>query len=550
MKRKIKTIIVEDENRIRRGIERLVTSCGEEWEIIGSFTNGQEAFDNCQSSKMAFDLLITDVRMPLMDGLTLIKEMKKVTSFESIVISGFEDFQYLQAALREGVTDYLMKPIDREEYRIRLKTIQKKIENIRAQQLLMEEVEENNWRLIHAKQLHKLSSAIWQKDTDLSMLDWVREFPEGQYSLSYINIDHFLTKKRGYEKSEWDTWTFAVENITNEWVEQFFKSEDVKHWLWRGDNTSFWFLLYHPLGKSAVDLTTVNYQCMKELQIKISLYTPFTVSIAVSTIFDDLSLLQSKRDELIDAIQFRLIYGGNQVYQFPLMNTVSSEKKLKQEVKYLEFAVNKYLKTLTGYNFSLARKHLNDFFEELKKLANPETINYGIGQLAVQTTYLLITKGYNFKKEPWMKKIMDLTKKAADLEELEYEVKIWMDEVIDILNSIQKIQNEQSNHIDFAKRWIRNNLDQSITIEKISRQVYMNPTYFSEYFKNQTGETVLDYLTRVRIEKAKELLVTTNYKIYDISQMVGYTDTKYFSKLFKKYYGEVPSKYKSSNFLL
>jgi two-component system response regulator YesN len=99
MKRKIKTIIVEDENRIRRGIERLVTSCGEEWEIIGSFTNGQEAFDNCQSSKMAFDLLITDVRMPVMDGLTLIKEMKKVTSFESIVISGFEDFEYLQAAL-------------------------------------------------------------------------------------------------------------------------------------------------------------------------------------------------------------------------------------------------------------------------------------------------------------------------------------------------------------------------------------------------------------------------------------------------------------------
>jgi two-component system response regulator YesN len=72
----------------------------------------------------------------------------------------------------------------------------------------------------------------------------------------------------------------------------------------------------------------------------------------------------------------------------------------------------------------------------------------------------------------------------------------------------------------------------------------MNPTYFCEFFKNQTGETVLDYVTRIRIEKARELLLKTDLKIYDISIKVGYTDTKYFSKLFKKHYGEVPSKFK------
>lgn len=550
MKRTIKTIVVEDENRIRRGIERLVTSCGDEWEVIGSYTNGQEAFDTLTSSNLVFDLLITDIKMPLMDGLTLIKEMKKVASFESIVISGFEDFHYLQDALREGVTDYLIKPIDREEYRNRLKIIQKKIERNYTEQLELGEIKENTGKLMYTQQLYKLSNAIWQKDMDLSMLDWVRDFPKGEYVLSYINMDHFLTKMRGFEKGEGDTWIFAVENITNEWTEQFLKVEKVKYWLWKGDHSSFWFLVYHPLEKEGVDLASVNYQCIKDLQTKISLYTPFTMSVAVSTIFDDLSLLQSKRDELISAIQFRLIYGGNQIYQFPLMTSTLARKKDKQEGKQLEFTVNKYVMTLTGYNFIQARKHLRGFFEELKELETPEAINYGIGQLAVQTTHLLMVKGYNFQKDPWMKKIMDLTKKAADLKELEYEVTAWMDEVIDILTIIQKSQNEQSNHIDSAKRWIIKNLDQSITIEKIAKQVYMNSTYFSEYFKTQTGETVLDYVTRVRIEKAKELLVTTDFKIYDISHMVGYNDTKYFSKLFKKYYGEVPSKYKASNFHL
>lgn len=66
----------------------------------------------------------------------------------------------------------------------------------------------------------------------------------------------------------------------------------------------------------------------------------------------------------------------------------------------------------------------------------------------------------------------------------------------------------------------------------------MNPTYFCEYFKNQTGETVLDFVTKARIEKAKELLLSTDFKIYDISQQVGYNDTKYFSKLFRKYFGK------------
>ncbi|MFJ7745781.1 response regulator [Peribacillus sp. NPDC097295] len=547
MKRKIKTIIVEDENRIRRGIERLVTSCGDEWEVIGSYTNGREALETISSLNIAFDLLITDIKMPLMDGLTLIKEMKKLLSFESIVISGFEDFHYLQAALREGVTDYLIKPIDREEYRKRLKVIQKKIESNDKQRLQLGEIKENTEKLIHAEQLYKLNNAFWQKDTDLSMLDWVRDFPGGDYILSYLNIDHFLTKTRGFEKGEGDTWIFAVENITNEWAEQIFKEENIKHWLWRGNHSSFWFLVNHPLEKTKDNLAVLNHQCIKELQTKISLYTPFTMSVAMSTIFDDLSLLQSKRDELISAIQLRLIYGGNQIYQFPLMTSRVSGKREKPEGKHLEFTVNKYIKTLTGYNFSEARKHLGVFFEELKKLETPEAINYGIGQLAVQITHLLMIKGYNFQKDSWMKQIMDLTQKAADLKELEYEVTNWMNEVMGILSIIQKKQNEQSNQIDAAKSWINKNLDQSITIEKIAKQVYMNSTYFSEYFKNQTGETVLDYVTRVRIEKAEELLVTTNFKIYDISHMVGYNDTKYFSKLFKKYYGEVPSKYKSSN---
>jgi len=95
--------------------------------------------------------------------------------------------------------------------------------------------------------------------------------------------------------------------------------------------------------------------------------------------------------------------------------------------------------------------------------------------------------------------------------------------------------------IELATKWILDNLGENITIEKISSKVFMNPSYFSEYFKRKTGETVLDFVTRKRMEKAISLLQTTNIKIYEVSTLTGYTDTKYFSKLFKKYYGVLPS---------
>src|SRR5690349_3086500 len=96
MVRTIKTIIVDDEARIRRGIERIVRSCGEDWEIVGVFSNGLEAYIAVTCHQLEVDLLITDVQMPEMDGLTLIKKLKEDYSFFSIIISGYDDFKYLQ----------------------------------------------------------------------------------------------------------------------------------------------------------------------------------------------------------------------------------------------------------------------------------------------------------------------------------------------------------------------------------------------------------------------------------------------------------------------
>ena len=120
--------------------------------------------------------------------------------------------------------------------------------------------------------------------------------------------------------------------------------------------------------------------------------------------------------------------------------------------------------------------------------------------------------------------------------------------IIRMMEKIQSLMDNQPGSIQQAKEWIDANLGNNITVKKIADHVYMNPTYFCEYFKGITGVTVLDYVTKKRLEKAKELLEVPDIKIYDISASVGYHDSKYFSQLFKKWQGYSPSQYREKFF--
>lgn len=135
--------------------------------------------------------------------------------------------------------------------------------------------------------------------------------------------------------------------------------------------------------------------------------------------------------------------------------------------------------------------------------------------------------------------------RASNLHELKMCVKQLMDRVIGDIRQARESSNMKL--MEQAKSWIDDHLDQDITIKKIADQVYMNPTYFSEVFKMQTGDTVLDYLTRKRIDRAKDLLADQRLKLQDVCARIGYQDVKYFSRLFKSWTGQTPSKFRDQH---
>ncbi|SDY11102.1 two-component system, response regulator YesN [Evansella caseinilytica] len=538
---KMSVVIVDDENRIRRGIERLVRAHGDIWNISGSFGTATELISSCQQGKIQFDLLITDIRMPKIDGLTLIKELKQVAIFHSIIISGYDDFSYLQTAIREGAIDYLLKPVDRDEFAALLKKTQHLIEKKRLEEKEIMRLKQATARLTYAKQIQCLSSIVLEQEADISSLEWTKDFPKGNYRLFYVSTDNVYSENKIMACEELTTWSFAAENIMKELLAKWEREEkqQIKSWIWRGKQFSNWILVY---GYTS-DLTEKGDEtalCIKE---KIQYFTPLTVSVSISDLFCDLSLLPVIRNDLLKWMQYRFIYGGNKLFYPAVVNEMLKQRKKTDSPKAVDQAIATFIHALEKWQEEEIKRQLNLFFEKLKALKSPEEIQYFLQSFCVQVVHYLIKRFPSIDNSQFIQDSFLLSKKSTTLYDLKDILNNWVDAVVKKIKAAAD-SNQSMDQLETAKKWIEEHIGKRITIEKIARAVYMNPTYFCEQFKAETGETVLDYVTRVRLQKAKELLLTGNFKVYEVAEQVGYSDPKYFSKLYKKYYGKLPSAYK------
>ncbi|KYG35265.1 response regulator transcription factor [Alkalihalobacillus trypoxylicola] len=535
---KIRAVIIDDENRIRRGIERLIVSNGNQWDIVFSAGDGQDLVTAYDENPFEFDVLFTDMRMPIMDGLNLIKEMKSRTTFNPVVISGFDDFQYIQASIREGVIDYIMKPIDREEFHSQLEKIKHKVKAQKEEKEQEKWVNEQRNYLLYRQQLEKLKEAT-ADDTDISLLHELKEFPSGYFQLLKISIDQTVYHKRKLTEDEWKNWVLAHDNI----VLEALRSIQIKNWYWKTDGTNTWILFQSETPAESIWIDTIN-EFVKTVQEYVQYYTIFSHSIAISSTFEDLLLLTSIKSELSSWMQFRWIYGNNQLFSYE--KHPEPKSSLNGEWHKFQQIIEQVLLSLKDVNKQKLKKSMSSFKEALFLLTDPKEMEQVIRAFLLQLTHFAIQQQTLTALDSSLLELKQSEElfRTSNLNEIMFELDQRLNT---LLSDLIQLQNHRVyDQITIVKEWVRNHLGDNITIEKLARQVYMNPTYFCEYFKAQTGETALDYITRMRISHACELLLTTNLKVYEVANSVGYSDSKYFSKLFKKYYGELPSKYKTN----
>ncbi len=523
----IKVVIVDDEPRIRQGLEKLIKKFRPNWHICGVFSDGDEAFREIHEKIGAFDLIFTDVQMPVINGLELISLLKeKGYNFYSIIISGYDDFKYVQTALREGAIDYILKPIDRENFESHLQKAEELIVTDKKNKRLIEEAEEIQTKLTYEKQIQLLSDTTAVENMDVSYLDWTRDFPDGKYNLLYIGIDNAFSRNGFENKDEWKKWDVTIkESIRKSFIKE-------RNWIWKNNQYSYWVLIYN--GEEA----KIEQSCLS-LKTTIQRTTPFTASIALGQPFVDLSMLVDVKNELREAMKYRMIQGGNKLFKTESLKLLTYNK-----ITDVPPAVYKWAEQTVEamkYEEQNALTAINSFFDELKKMTSPFLLQESVRYLCIRVINQWIQDDGISELPTLLSEAFSITDEPASFSVLRQEMINW-------IMKIRKMrENYRKNTIDpivKAKEWIHSNLGENITIKRIAEHVHLNPTYFCEYFKNQTGETVLDYVTNARIQKAKQLLAATEMKIYDIAVHVGYQDAKYFSRLFKQWTGLLPSQYR------
>lgn len=539
----IKVMIVDDEPRIRRGVERLIASCGEDWEVVAALGDGVEALAYMEEHDGGVDLLITDIKMPEMDGLALIKEGRSKFGFSPLLLTGYDDFEYMQTALREGAIDYLLKPIDREQFRERMDALKDRIGQERLRRQRWSELNRKADKLKETRRKQTLASITSSEGEDLSHLGfWTDDFPRGLYALLYISLDAMPVKTRAYTDNDWKAYYYALDNIIEEIVSGGTEhsgaagyAAEAKGWSWHGRSSDFWVLLWQPAAGGGEELERQTQETADAIRTAVRSYTPFTVSVAYGGLVEDLYLLPDAKQEALSLIPYRLVQGGNRTFT-PALGLGHFSGKLDAELKLLE-----QLKQAIGQNKeeeALARS--KELFALLEKLDSPAAI-----QKTVQNAVVLLhSVGLESCGRACfsVEEALAAVKRANHLQELRTE----LNGLIHVsLRQIREMREQSSAlPVEQAKSFIEDHLGGDLTIRQIAEQIYMNPNYFCQYFKQQTGETVLDYITRRRMEMAARLLRDPSIKLQELSERVGYMNSKYFGRLFKQWSGDSPSKYR------
>lgn len=533
-----KVMIIDDETIIRTGIKNIINWKQFECKICAEASDGEEGAALIKQHSP--DIIITDIRMPGIDGLKMINEIKDlVPNCRIIVLTGYRDFDYVQEAIKLGVFDFVLKPTKIEELTAvidravnELKALKSKEEEFSKLKKLFEQ----NIPVLKEKFLYDLIYEIYPSSEDvLSRADLlgIDLFP---FLLLVVEID--VDENAKISQYDRNLYQFGIINTFMDVFSDSFKVTNIPL-----NDVAVAFILEI---KGSVDyLTLINNKC-DYLQELLTNCFGITVTIAVSSEGREIMQLSEKYRECMEALE-RKFYIGN--------NTVIYHEDIKGFFKYVDYSpLEKNQKLLlegikTG-NEGIVSQKLEDIFEYINNNDHID-MNYLRNYYWNIITYinnirLSVAQASNDRSVEGINiiSVHNIISESQSVQELNELVR-------EVCRSITaKINNYNNKSIKLVLRkainYIQKHYKEQITLNIVAEHVYVSTSYLSRMFKKELGINFIDYLNGLRIEKAKELLMDPKYKTYEVAEKVGINDAHYFSRLFKKYVGISPTEFKDS----
>ena len=541
----LKTFLVEDEVVIREMIKKMIPWEQYGFELAGEAADGEMALPLILKSKP--DLLITDIKMPFMDGLTLCRLVKKeLPDIRIVILSGYDDFNYAKQAISIGVEDYLLKPITKNAFIERLKEIHNRYEHEKTQReyyekfrLEMQEYEKNASRDFFETLVRADSDlAELYRRADKLNLDIVAE----AYNILIFTPDTSEGNYNSYE--ECSDWEAEVQDKIN----TYFLNHPVAI-LFRHQVFSYAILV-----KGQKDTIEKNTEeCVKAIQDIMNQTERRTDwFIAVGKSADRLSMLGHSYRTAVRANSFRYLYDGHildyQSLEAQKENPSDSRREDSVQLRNVNInALNPAI--LQKFLSSGLAEEVDDFIRDYFNAIGQEPMsslvfrNYVVLNVRFSVLSFLKKLGCDDSEISGqeMENIMDETGKTIEAA-VAYCGKI-LKKAIALRD--ENAGNQNRSVLKLAVDFIDHNyMDEEISLNKAAHVANVSANHFSALFSQNMGQTFTEYLTDLRMNKAKELLRCTAMRSSEIAGEVGYKDAHYFSYLFKKTQGMTPSEYR------
>ena len=532
MMEKYSVLLVDDEEDVIQIIMKKVDWESMGFQVVGYAHNGVEALE--MAEELQPDVVMTDIKMPYMDGLTLSRKLKELyRTVKIIIFSGFDEFEYAKEAIQIEVEEYILKPIDANNLKEVFGRIREKMDR---------ELDEKR-NVAKLQEYYMESLPVLQESFYTALLDG--RIPEEEIE-NYINnyqikldgpcyvvtIFHISTANLPAGMNSF-LLGVSVKKLLEEHMEEKWNARLL---MYLGD------IVLIAQMKNPEEITEYT-DFMDELCRLAKHVCEAKVTAGIGTVCSRIPDIRRSWQGARSAVSYRVIYGNTRA-----INIAEIDPMDKSDDGWEEQDIQKIIKKIRMGNREELKEEIHgmihSFLEDGTSLQKYQVFIMGLLTEIVRfcgNNQIDMAEAGEDRTE-----IFDKAMRMESPEELEK----WLFDLCCKLQEMVQKERQASTRsfVSKALEYVQEHYaDRNVTIESVCRELGVSAAYFSTIFKKETGKTFISFLTDYRMERAVELLMTTNDKTYIIAEKVGYADPNYFSYAFKKQYSMSPSKYRTAN---
>lgn len=519
-------VIADDESLIREALTKTVDWNSLGVSVDGTFSNGKEIVEYLENHRP--DIIISDIKMPFMDGVELLSYIHKhKLEIKVILLTGYAEFDYLKQAMRYGVFDYLLKPIQREELEQAVLRCMNSIEGERNLSQLVEEKNEADRRALFAGCLlgtagSREQELLLQGIHTYGLLVFIYDFTEEQLRRQKAYLERmerfmkssFVTKQKEDNKIDAilaefqpDTQCLFVASMDED---KPMTNMDIRRWA---------DIIYEYLADEGQ---------REEI--------PLTMTVCYKACDRDIETLSANYQQLSETLRQRHILGNNRILE------CSGDSKTAEDVRMLAYPADEILEHIRCGQAELVKRDIHEVYENL--LGGKSFVSLGAVQnLSMELAITIFRLQQSGSQQVSFLYFLNELQELKTVEELKNKIQGLALSVCQ--ENMGKYQPRQAILAEEAKKLIEKEYaDPTLGLEMVSDKLHVSAAYLSVVLKRVFGVNFSAYLTNIRMNQAKELLKQEHFKLQNVAEAVGYSSSQYFSFCFKKYTGMTPSQFR------